>query len=160
MLRPCDDEGHDDVGSHAVGVGLLVGRVLALRAEVATQEQRLLAGTPAPRGCPRRHLEADREVRRGEGGLEDEEPQDVALRVVEEDRRPVEGNDPAQGLGDGVEEGVVGQVRHEGVVDLEQGAVARGLVGAGGAGSLGGIGLGAIWWAILAAPGPEVVKSM
>jgi hypothetical protein len=88
---------------------------------------------------PDGHLEADREVPRGQGGLEDEEAQDLALRVVEEDGCPVEGNDLAQGLGDGVEEGLLGQVRHEGVVDLEQGAVARGLV-PGGAGALGGLG--------------------
>jgi hypothetical protein len=74
-----------------------------------------------------RHLEANDEVLGGEGGLEDEEAQDIAQLVVEEDGRPVEGEDLSQGLGDGVKEGFLGQIRYKGIVDFEEGTVSLGL---------------------------------
>src|SRR5439155_13181677 len=47
----------------------------------------------------------------------------VLSRIMEEDRDSVERDNMAEGLGDGVEEGVPRQIGDDGVIDLEQRAV-------------------------------------
>ena len=121
------DQGNDDVGPHAVGIGLLIGGIVPFCSQVAAQEQLLSLEYPPHVAVVDRHFQADDEVLGGHGGLEDEEAQDIALRVAEEDGRPVEGEDPAQGLGDSVKEGFLGQILHEGIVDLKQRTVTLGL---------------------------------
>ena len=122
--RAARDQGHDDIRSDAITVGHVVRRVLSLRGEVVLQQGLLALEHLTHVALSRRHLEADREVGRPERGLEDEELEHVPVRVVKEDRGPLEGHHPAQGPGDRVEEGLAGEVRDEGVVDLEESAIA------------------------------------
>jgi hypothetical protein len=132
---PSRDQRNDDVGPDAVGVRAVFHRVRALAGEVSAQPEPLLAEDLAHVTLVGRHLEADAEVVGGERRRQHEEPEHVALGVVEEDRGALEGHDAAEGPGDGLEERVSGQVRDDGVVDLEERAkplrVERGPIGVG-----------------------------
>jgi len=118
------DEGDDDEGPDAVGQGQVLGGELSLRRKVAAQQGTALLEHPSHVALVGGKLQADDEVRGGQGGLEDEEPEPVRLRVVEEDRRPVERDHAAESPGDGREERLLGEVRDDGIVDLKERAIA------------------------------------
>jgi hypothetical protein len=108
----------------------VLGVVLPLRSEIAPQE-RLLALEHLPDvALARRHLEPHGEVGRGDGGLQDEEREDVPRGVVQEDRGAVERHHAAHRPRDGLEEGLAGQVRDQRIVDVQQRPVAIGFRGA------------------------------
>ena len=115
----------DHVGPDTVFKRAVLHGVLALDREVAPEEVPLAPQDPADVALAGGHLQTDREVRRGQGRLQDEEPEDVPLRTVQEDRGPLEGDHPPEGLGDGMKERIAREVRDDGVGDLEQRAVAR-----------------------------------
>jgi hypothetical protein len=128
--------GDDDVGAHAVLERLLLGGVRAFPGEVAPEQWPLLLEHLPDVAFVGGDLEADTEVPRGERGLQHEQTQHLPRGVVEEDRRAVEGHGLPDGARDGGEEGVSREARDDGVVDLEQGAIAL----AGIAGRIGGHG--------------------
>ena len=101
-----DDERHDHVGPNAVLEGAVLHRALTLLRKVVPEEGPLGLEHTADVALAGRHLEADREVRRRQRRFEDEQPQDVALGIVQEDGGPVKGHDAAERLGDRVEERV------------------------------------------------------
>ena len=125
ILSTCNRvEVYAGVGSYHAGF-LALKRVLTESREVAPEEVPLAPQDPADVALAGGHLQTDREVRRGQGRLQDEEPEDVPLRTVQEDRGPLEGDHPPEGLGDGMKERIAREVRDDGVGDLEQRAVAR-----------------------------------
>src|SRR5439155_21523190 len=102
-LHARDRERSDRGGPDAVLEGAVLHRVLTLLRKVVPEEGPLGLEHPADVALAGRHLEADREVRRRERRFEDEQPEDVALGIVQEDGGPVKGHDAAERLGDRVE---------------------------------------------------------
>src|ERR1700678_8118 len=68
-------------------------------------------------------LQPGSEVVREQISLHSEETESVSLRLVEGNGAPVERDDTMQSLGNRVQEGLLGQVRNDGIVDLKQDAV-------------------------------------
>jgi hypothetical protein len=124
-----DHQRDDDVGAHAVGICALRSRILAFGFEIASEKELLLAENPPLVAIRRRQLKASLKVVRRQRGLQHGKPQDITAGIMKENGGPVKGEYPPERLGDGVEEGVLSQIGDEGVVDLEEGAVALHLVG-------------------------------
>jgi hypothetical protein len=121
------DQRHDDEGPHAVGVRGILGGVDSLGRQVVPEQRPLVPEDPAHVALVRGHLEAHGEVLGRERRLQDEQREDVPLRVVQEHGRPVEGHHAPEGPGDGAEQVLAGQVGDDRVVDLQERLVPRPL---------------------------------
>jgi hypothetical protein len=83
----------------------------------------LMVEHPAEAGLGSAILQPSPEVVREQLSLYRKETESVSLQLIEGNGAPVEGDDTMQGLGNRVEEGLLGQVCNDGVVDLKQAAV-------------------------------------
>jgi hypothetical protein len=77
---------------------------------------------PACAGFGTAHLQARLEVVRAQGSLYRQEADGVCLPGVECNRASIEGNGRAHGFGNGTEQRFLGEVRNDGVVDIEEAA--------------------------------------
>src|SRR5580658_1426873 len=77
---------------------------------------------PTAAGLVAAKLQPRLEVVREQVSLHGEETERISLRLIEGNRASVEREDRMQGLGNGMQECLLGQVRNDGVVDLKQDA--------------------------------------
>jgi hypothetical protein len=120
-------QGHDRERPHTVGERLPLGGIFLFDGKVATHEGPVPMKHQPDVAVVRGDFESDDEVRRWQRGLEHEEPEDVAPRVMQEDRGAIERDHATEGAGHGLKQRIPLEVRDDGVVDLQQGAVALGL---------------------------------
>jgi hypothetical protein len=123
---PAHDEGHGaDRPDALLGGPPLLGE-LRLDLQVAPEERSLAIERAADVAVPAREGVADLEVLRPERAFEGDKPEQISGGLVERESDPVEVDHSLQGLADRLEQGFLGQVRDDRVVDLEERPVALG----------------------------------
>src|ERR1700721_871758 len=78
---------------------------------------------PANAGLAPGSLQPGSEIVRGQLSLHREKEERIPLGLIEGNRAPIERNDPVQCLGNRAQEGLLGEVRNNGIVYLKQAAV-------------------------------------
>ncbi len=121
-----NDQRHHDQRTEALSEQRVFARIFALVSEVRTEERTLMQERPSGVAVVESQLEARHKVIRWHLALGGDEPQNLALLVVEEDRAAVEPNHRTQRSHDRLEQRIARQVEHDGVVDREQCACAIG----------------------------------
>ncbi len=100
----------------------LIG-ILPFFFKIAAQERLLMVEHPAGAGLIATVLQPRSEVVREQISLHGEEAESISIRFVEGNGTPVERDETMQSLGNRVQEGLLGQVRNDGIVDLKQAPV-------------------------------------
>ena len=96
-----------------------LGRIL----EIAAHARLLVVVNPTDAGFAAPVLHPRLEVVRQQLSLHGQKAEGISLGLIESDGAPIEANDPVQCLGNRVQQGFLGQVRNNRIVDLEQAPV-------------------------------------
>src|ERR1700685_3164831 len=101
---------------------MLIG-VLLLLFKIAAQERPLMVEHPGDAGLGAIDLQPLSEIIRAQVPLHGEETESITTRVIKSNGTAVEGDDTMQGLGNSAQEGLLGQVRNDGIVDFKERAI-------------------------------------
>src|ERR1700723_1819124 len=101
---------------------MLVG-ILSLFFQIAAQERLLMIEHPADASFAPLDLQPGCEIVRKPVALHGEKTKSILTWLIEGNGAAVEGDDAMQGLGNSVEESLLGQVRDDRIIDFKQRAV-------------------------------------
>src|ERR1700730_1226628 len=101
---------------------MLVG-ILSLFFQIAAQERLLMIEHPADAGFAPFDLQPGCEIVRKPVAFHGEKTKSILTGLIKGDCAAVEGDDAMQGLGNSVEESLLGQVRDDRIIDFKQRAV-------------------------------------
>jgi len=119
-----DHQGDETVGADPLGQQVTIGGIALLAVEIVAHDCALLVECQTADALVSLHLQADAKELGG-WSLDRQKAEFLSPGVVDRNGGPVEQDDATQRFGERVEQRFLRQAGYDGVVDLEQGAIAR-----------------------------------